>query len=170
VIVLTRSETPADHDLIHDILVDAFETDAEARLVRALRESPGFDPAFSIVALDADVPIGHILFTPAPVVDEHGVAHPALALGPMGVLRAHQRRGIGGVLVRAGLEACRREGHSLVHVLGHAAYYPRFGFHAALDIACAFDPTGAHFMALSLMPGAAQVRGRVRYLPPFSAF
>ena len=46
----------------------------------------------------------------------------------MAVLPEYQRKGIGSLLVRAGLEECRTLRHEIVVVLGHSDYYPRFGF------------------------------------------
>lgn len=169
-LIVIRPETPADADAIDAILIDAFESDAEATLVRALRAEPAFDPALSLIAIEDDQPLGHILFTPAPIVDASN-EHPALALAPMAVRADRQRRGIGTALVRAGLDACRARAHDIVHVLGHPAYYPRFGFRPAPAITCPFDPSGEAFMVLELRTGAlANVRGNVRYLPPFTAF
>ena len=65
-----------------------------------------------------------------------------------------QRRGIGGALVRAGLDRARKGQWHAVIVLGHAAYYPRFGFSAALTRHLAAPFTGPSFMALEFIPGA----------------
>jgi putative acetyltransferase len=57
-----------------------------------------------------------------------------------------------------------------VIVLGHPAYYPRFGFSAKLAEPLASPYAGEAFMALELVPGAlAGVSGEVRYPPPFAA-
>ena len=71
--------------------------------------------------------VGHILFTRV-VVRGQEAEHPALALAPLAVLPGEQRRGVGTALVRWGIDEASRLGHSLVIVLGHADYYPRFGF------------------------------------------
>jgi putative acetyltransferase len=49
---------------------------------------------------------------------------PAVALAPMAVLPAYQRQGIGGRLIRDGLERLRRQGEEIVVVVGHPDYYP----------------------------------------------
>jgi putative acetyltransferase len=74
----------------------------------------------------------------------------------MAVLPEFQNRGIGSALVRAGLEACRNIGESVVFVLGHLEFYPRFGFQPAAQKGLRyksldFDP---HFMVAELSPGA----------------
>src|SRR5260370_27683850 len=52
----------------------------------------------------------------------------AVALAPVAVLPEHQRKGIGGRLIRYGLELLRCRGEKIVIVVGHPDYYPRFGF------------------------------------------
>jgi putative acetyltransferase len=56
-----------------------------------------------------------------------------VALGPVAVTPEWQKRGIGGELVRAVLAQAQREGAAAVVLLGHPAYYPRFGFRAARE-------------------------------------
>ena len=94
---------------------------------------------------------------------------PALALAPVAVRPDHQKRGIGSALIRAGLAACRADGHRIVVVLGHAEYYPRFGFSAKLAEPLASPFSGKDsWMALELVPGALDgVVGAVQYAPPF---
>lgn len=86
----------------------------------------------------------------------------------MAVRPDRQRRGIGSRLIRDGLAMCRGRGHRVVVVLGHADYYPRFGFSPALAERLRSPFPGPHFMALELVPGALDgVVGEVRYPPPF---
>jgi hypothetical protein len=94
---------------------------------------------------------------------------PALALAPVAVRPDHQKRGIGSALIRSGLEACRAGGHRIVVVLGHAEYYPRFGFSAKLAEPLSSPFSGRDsWMALELVPGALDgVVGTVQYAPPF---
>ncbi len=162
-----RREGPADREAVHEVNSRAFETDLEARLVDALRSGEG--PAISLVAvLDGRV-VGHALFTGV-TVEESPSATPLLALGPMAVLPEHQRQGIGSALVREGLEACRVSGAGAVFVLGHAEYYPRFGFELASRHGLRFGDgsLAPYFMALELVPGTLRpLAGEVRYRPEF---
>ena len=165
-----RPELPADHATIDAILRCAFHGDAEARLVAAIRASDGFDPHLSLVAVVDERVVGHILFSPIRIESEGGAVTPAVALAPMAVMPECQRRGIGSALVRTGLEACRAGGHAIVVVLGHAEYYPRFGFERASSygIRCPFDAPNDAFMALPLVPDALDdARGTVRYPAAF---
>jgi putative acetyltransferase len=57
-------------------------------------------------------------------------------------------------------------------VLGHPAYYPRFGFFAAgpFGFRYAGRDVGPAFMLCELAPGAARrFGGEVRFLPAFDA-
>ena len=162
-----RNETTADVRGIHAVNAAAFESDAEAKLVDALRDQC-VDPFLSLVAeLDGRI-VGHILFTPVLVV---GAADwSAVALAPMGVLSEFQRTGIGSLLVVTGLNACRDSGHDVVFVLGHPEYYPRFGFRrmSEFGITCEFDAPDDVLMVAELREGAiAGRKGEVRYHPLF---
>ena len=94
-----------------------------------------------------------------------------MGLAPMAVLPARQRGGIGSALVRAGLDACRQLGCTAVVVLGHPAYYPRFGFQPASRFAlgCEYDVPDEAFMALEVEPGSLVGKaGTIRYHRAFA--
>jgi putative acetyltransferase len=161
-----RRERAADVDAVRAVHVAAFATPAEANLVDALRA--GAAPLVSLVACADDAIAGHIMFSPVTV----GGEHPAMmGLAPVAVVPSHQRQGIGAALVREGLAACRRVGAAAVVVLGHAAYYPRFGFVPAsrFGLGCEYDVPDDVFMALELDAGSLRgVSGTVRYHPAFA--
>jgi putative acetyltransferase len=145
----------------------AFGGTFEAGLVARLHEEGLV--ASSLVAVAGSEVVGHILFSDLAVrVDGRDVA--AVALAPMAVRPDCQRRGIGTRLVRAGLAAARSKGREAVIVVGHPAYYPRFGFSPALAGKLASPYAGAAFMALELVPGALRGKeGSVAYPDAFSA-
>lgn len=121
----------------------------------------------SLVAVRDNKVAGHILFSRM-FIDTPAGAVAACALAPMAVSPSCQRQGIGAALIRAGLDAMRARGERIVLVVGHANYYPRFGFSTerARALASPFPP--AVFMALELVPGAlAGVSGPVRYAAAF---
>ncbi len=166
--MLIRLESVADHAAIRALHRAAFETRAEADLVDALRRDAR--PFVSLVALDGDTLVGHVAFSPARL--DSDPERRLAGLGPMAVLPARQREGIGGALVAAGLAQCRAAGFIAVIVLGHADYYPRFGFAPAsrFGLDCEYDVPDEVFMALELEAGAlAECRGRIRYHPAFAS-
>jgi len=69
------------------------------------------------------------------------------------------------------LEMCRKAGHDCVVVLGHAEYYPRFGFVPAsrFGLRCEFGVPDEVFMAIELRDGVlSEHKGLVRYQPEFN--
>lgn len=160
-----RVETPADAPAIAALNREEFNGDYEADLIDRLREDGLV--AVSLIAYDGTDLVGHILFSELAVeIDDRNVN--AVALAPMAVRADHQRQGIGGQLIRHGLEKLRQRGCAAVIVLGHADYYPRFGFSAALAARLRSPFPGEQFMALELEPGALSGQsGRVLYPPAF---
>ena len=164
-----RREAPADVPAVREVLVSAFPTEVEARLVEALREAA--PPSVSLVADDAGRVVGHVLFTPVEI-RAAGPAAGWFGLAPLAVRPERQRHGVGSELVRAGLAACRGIGVRAVVVLGHPTYYPRFGFAPAWDAGLYYRVPGPNpsFMVLELEPTALRGHtGEVRYHPAFDA-
>jgi putative acetyltransferase len=163
-----RSELDADRDALRQVHRLAFGRDIEATLVDELRT--GRYVRVSVVAEINGQVVGHILFSDLAIVTAEGVV-PALALAPLAVLPEHQRQGVGSALTRRGLEVARDSGHRIVVVLGHPAYYPRFGFSAELARRLESPYSGPAFMALELVDGALDaVTGRLEYAPPLAQF
>ena len=166
--MLIRAEEQGDRAGVRAVNVSAFETALEASLVDALREHA--EPLVSLVADDDSAIVGHIMFSPVSLS-----GHPALrimGLAPMAVFPDRQRKGIGSALVRAGLEQCKRLGFGAVVVLGHPAYYPRFGFSpsARFGIGCEYDVPDDVFMAVELQAGFLRVAsGTIKYHAAFSS-
>ena len=163
-----RPETPEDRASIHHVNREAFGQDQEAELVDRLRKRGVL--TISLVALQGGAIVGHIAFSPVEITSEKS-SFEALALAPMAVLPRHQNKGIGSQLVRAGLQECRRLGHEIVVVVGHANYYPRFGFAPAnaKGIECEFEAPDEAWMITELKQGALAGRqGKVRFQPEFN--
>ena len=136
----------------------AFGQDEEADLIEALRAAG--DAAIALVAELEGAVVGQVMFSP--------MREPAgcLGLGPVSVGPDLQRGGIGSTLIRAGIQRAREEGWRGIFLLGHAKYYPRFGFspEAARGFASPF--AGPHFMFLPLSDEAPS-EGRARYAAAF---
>lgn len=164
-----RPETPADREAIRRVHEQAFGRVNEADLVDAVRRSPGFIPGLSLVVEQVGRIVGHVMFSTAEVWDGERAVE-VLALAPLAVLPSHQRQGIGSGLTREGIERARALGGRSVVVLGHPAYYPRFGFRPAAEFGILppwGKPTPA-LMALALAPGGLdEVRGIVSYPAAF---
>jgi putative acetyltransferase len=163
-----REERPVDAERIRAVNLAAFETSAEADLVDALRRHAA--PIISLVAEEDSDIVGHILFSPVTLVGEQVTL---MGLAPMAVVPARQRQGIGSSLIAEGLERCRRANVAAVVVLGHAEYYPRFGFIPASQrsLQCEYDVPESVFMVRELSEGALRgVSGTIRYHRVFVDF
>lgn len=164
-----RAESENDVPRVAAVHRAAFGQPDEANFVDRLRATAR--PQVSLVALRGGALVGHIFFSPVAIEAAPADLCP-MGLAPVGVLPAHQNAGVGDALVRAGLEACRALGAQAVVVLGHPAYYPRFGFLPArrFGLHCEYvAPDDDAFMALEILQGAlAGVTGLVRYAPAFA--
>ena len=98
-----------------------------SELVKSLLTDQTAEPLHSLIAVEQDVVVGHVLFTSVHI---EGAASNVTAqiLAPLAVHPDFQAKGIGGNLIMNGLDALRRSNTQLVFVLGHPGYYPRFGF------------------------------------------
>lgn len=150
-----RPETPADRAAIYDLTARAFDQSPhdEAGLVDRLRASASWIAELSRVAEADGAVVGHVLLTRASI---RGVEsdRKLLALGPLAVAPERQKQGIGSALMRDALDAAARLEFNGVALLGHSAYYPRFGFAPASrwGLRNTFDVTGAAWMARPLRP------------------
>jgi len=137
--VKIRSAARMDRDAIGEVHVQAFgaeEGPSIAALVNDLRRDETAAPLLSLVAVDRERLIGHILYSRVRVVPcEDQVS--ARILAPLAVLPEAWGRGVGGRLIRTGLNQLQSSGVELVFVLGHPGYYSRFGF----------EPAGIHGLA-----------------------
>jgi putative acetyltransferase len=149
--VRIRAERPEDRAAVLRLNRLAFGSDDEAQIIEAL-DRDGLILA-SLVALEDEEVAGHILFSPVGL-NVAGQDVKAAVLGPLAVRPQSQRHGIGSALLRAGLRLMREQGQEAVLVLGHEAYYPRFGFRHDLvaNIESRFTEYEA-FMGLELKPG-----------------
>ncbi|MFI6576842.1 GNAT family N-acetyltransferase [Nocardiopsis sp. NPDC050513] len=162
----TRAETRADIPAIREVVRAAFGRDEESDLVDALRaDASAWIDGLSLVAADADGRVvGHALLTRCHIGDV-----PALCLAPCAVLPELQGTGAGSAAVRAALAAARERGERHVVVLGHPAYYPRFGFTraSAHGIRLSVEVPDEALMALALDADHPLPGGTVRYAAPF---
>jgi putative acetyltransferase len=165
-----RAEERHDQRAVFEIHARAFPQLGEAKLVDALRAAGA--ATISLVAERKGRVVGHILFSPVRVEGEGG-SFTAQGLAPVAVDPDCQRDGIGSALVRAGLDACRAAGHTIVFVLGHPTYYPRFGFEAAAPRGFHYEGGAGYapaFFVVELVAGSLACRGGVvHYRPEFAA-
>lgn len=161
---MIRPERPADAEAIAALTAAAFEGHAfsdgtEPAIPGLLREAGAL--TVSLVAEEEGRIAGHVAFSPV-TVDGADVGW--FGLGPVSVAPGLQRRGLGGALIREGLERLRGLGARGCVLLGDPGYYGRFGFEA--DPALRYPgPPARFFQRLVLVPPAPE--GEVRFHPAF---
>jgi putative acetyltransferase len=126
--VVIREELPTDIDPITDLTIAAFAgfeigERTEQHVITALRAANAL--TISLVAELEGRIVGHVAFSPVTISD--GTTG-WFELGPVSVMPVQQNRGIGSFLICEGLDRLRGLGADGCCLVGHPAYYPRFGF------------------------------------------
>ncbi len=164
--VVIRSETDADVSAITEVTVAAFKTlevsnHTEQFIIEALRAAKAL--TVSLVAeLDGRI-VGHIAFSPVTISD--GTRN-WYGLGPVSVLPAYQRQGIGKALILEGLSRLKDMNAQGCCLVGHPDYYRKFGFKNMSGLVLAGVPQEV-FFALSFSGHTPQ--GTVTFHDGFKA-
>ena len=126
--IVIRNETHNDICAITEVTIAAFKTleisnHTEQFIIEALRAAKAL--TVSLVAeMDGRV-IGHIAFSPVTISD--GTPN-WYGLGPVSVLPAYQRQGIGKALIQEGLSRLKDMTAQGCCLVGHPDYCRKFGF------------------------------------------
>ena len=165
-----ETDIPTVNQLIQKAFADVPESDhTEHLLVPDLRKCESFVPELSIVATVENVPIGHILLTKVNIGEGENDIE-ALALAPVSVLPEWQGKGIGSRLILEAHHIAQTLGFGVIVLIGHAEYYPRFGYEPAhrYDIQFPFEVPAQNAMTIGLNSDAlTKVSGIVTYAKPF---
>lgn len=156
-----REALPQDAGAVFEVVHAAFGERAEAELVERLRADG--DTVFSLVAEEEGSVVGHVLLS------KMEAPFRALALAPVSVAPARQRRGIGSALIENAIGRTRDAGWDGIFVLGDPGYYERFGFDCAAASGFASPYAGPHFMLLKLSTKAVSTTGELRHARAFAA-
>lgn len=154
---MIREEQPEDIPAIRQLTIDAFRGRPyaggdEQDVIDRLRQCG--DLTLSLVKEQEDVITGQVTFSPA--ICEDG-SSPWFALGPVSVLPDLHGQGVGGELIRAGLEQIAGLGALGCILTGDPNYYQRFGFDVMPDC-CPPEEPGEYFQVRLLHAEAANAR------------
>ena len=124
-----RESGAGDLAALETLYPDAFPHEDLLPVVRQLLAAP--QGVLSLVAVEGHTVVGHVAFTICGVDRTRDVV---ALLAPLAVASAHQRKGLGKMLVRNGLDQLQNASVERVFVLGDPAYYGRFGFEAEQNV------------------------------------
>ena len=166
-----RPETPADHCAVERLTWAAFETMSlpgrthtnEHYLAHILRDAAAYVPALDFVGEVEGQIVANIMYSKSKIIRPYGEATDTLTFGPVSVQPALHRQGLGAQLIAHSLDKARSLGYGAVIIMGHPAYYARFGFVPASQykLSLSNGEAFAAFMALELMPGYLGMEGGV---------
>jgi putative acetyltransferase len=128
-----REERPADEAAVRHVVLAAFRRSVVVDLVEGLRGNARNPDSLSLVAVDDDRVVGHVMFTRS-LLDAPRRLVDVQVLSPLSVHPERQGSGIGSALVRNGLAVLAERGVPLVFLEGSPHYYSRFGFRAGADL------------------------------------
>jgi putative acetyltransferase len=128
--LIIKKATDSDLNDVLRIETEAFGHNKESSLVNDLLNDDSAKPLLSLLAIDDEEAVGHILFTKVRITGNEDALH-AMILAPLAILPNAQGKGFGGKLIKEGLRQLSESKVDLVFVLGHPDYYPRFGFRPA---------------------------------------
>ncbi|MHA7873182.1 MAG: GNAT family N-acetyltransferase, partial [Hyphococcus sp.] len=122
-----REVGKGDRANVLKVVRDAFNNDAEARLVETLWADQSIT-AERLLDSDNRV-IAYAAVSPVTIAGDADSPYDALGLAPVAVAPDRQRQGYGTAVVDAAIAAAfKRFPDRLLFVLGEPAYYARFGF------------------------------------------
>ena len=168
--MIIRQENEKDQESVFEVVKSAFATleisnHDEQDLVNRLRKSASFVPELSLVAEEDGEIVGYILFT-----EMKAGKKVLLALAPLAVRPDRQNQEIGSGLVEEGHKIAREKGYKGCIVVGHADYYPKFGYQPAskYGITAPFEVPDENFMAIEFLAGSLNdVSGTIEYAKEF---
>ncbi len=126
--MIIREAKPSDLNDVLEVETLAFGEPDEATLVKNLLTDPTAKPLLSLLACEEEKALGHVLFTRVWFENKDDPDISMSILPPLAVVPEVQSKGVGGMLIKKGLEMLNKAGVDLVFVLGHPGYYPKYGF------------------------------------------
>lgn len=161
--ILIRLEDKKDfrdvENMTREAFWDLYKPGCDEHLVvHKIRNTKAFIKELDFVACDEEKIVGNVVYTKAKVVNENDEEFQVLCMGPLTVLPSYQGKGIGTLLMKHSIKACKELGFNGVVIFGSSKYYNRFGFENAkkYNIKTSWGDNFEDFMALELNKGSLQ--------------
>ncbi len=159
--MIIRNETEKDYRAVEELTREAFWNlyvpgCVEHFVLHNLRNSADFIPELDFVSENEGRVVGNIVYSRGVIAETRGVKEEVICFGPVSVLPAFQKQGIGSALIIHSVNVARNLGYSTIFIYGDPRYYSRFGFRCAekYDIKTADDKFAVALQALEVKQGA----------------
>lgn len=175
--MIIRKETENDYRTVEELTREAFWNlyvpgCTEHFVLHNLRKSRDFIPELDFIAEKEGQIVGNIVYSRGVIKDLQGREQAVLCFGPVSVLPAFQKQGIGSALIIHTISLARAVDYPAIFIYGDPRYYSRFDFRCAekYDIQTADGKFAVALLALEMKPGALNnTPGRFIESPAFEA-
>ena len=158
--IIIRNEKENDYRTVEELTREAFWNlyvpgCNEHFILHNLRKSSDFIPELDFIAEKEGQIVGNIVYSRGIIKDQQGAEKEVICFGPVSVLPAFQKQGIGSALIIHTINLARAMGYPAIFIYGDPRYYSRFGFRCAekYDIKTADDKFAVALLALELKQG-----------------
>ncbi|MGI5947370.1 MAG: GNAT family N-acetyltransferase [Lachnospiraceae bacterium] len=174
--MIIRNEEPKDYQAVETLTRKAFYNIyvpgcSEHYLVRIMREHEDFIPELDFVMEQDGEIIGNIMYTKSRLIDEQGTEKQILTFGPVCIDPAHQRKGLGKLLLEHSFEKAAALGYDVIVIFGSPANYVSRGFQSCkkFNVCVEGGKFPSAMMVKELVPGALDGRKWFYYDSPVMA-
>jgi len=155
-----RKEEQEDYRTVEQLVREAFWNlyvpgCNEHFVLHNLRKSNDFVPELDFVAEKEGQIVGQIAYSRGIIECKQGEKKEVIGFGPLSVLPAFQKRGIGSALIIHTINLARDMGYPAICIYGDPRYYSRFGFRCGekYEVKTADDKFAVALQILELKQG-----------------
>ena len=159
--LLIRNERPEDYRTVEELTKKAFWNVNvpgcnEHYIAHILRSHEDFIKELDLVIEQDGVIVGNVMYTKSALVGENGRKKEILTFGPVSILPAYQRRGLGKQLLEYSFEKARELGYEAIVIFGNPENYIARGFKSGrkYNVAVAKDLYPVALLVKELKEGA----------------
>ena len=163
--LIIRNERENDYRAVEQLIREAFWNlyvpgCNEHFILHNLRNSSDFIPELDFVAEKEGQIVGQIVYSRGIISYARGEDKEVISFGPVSVMPAFQRQGVGSALITQTINLARKMGFSAICIYGDPRYYTRFGFRCGekYEIKSADDKFAVALQVLELQQGALDNR------------
>jgi len=153
--IILRNEEEKDHRIVEEITREAFWNlycpgCNEHYLVHKMRNHSDFIKELNFIAEYNGKIVGNIMYTKTWLINEKGDKLNTISFGPVSVLPAYQRKGVGSTLINHTIGLARKNGVNAIVILGDPHNYCKHGFKSSKDFNISDDQGYYPFGMLAL--------------------